>query len=136
MNTAKKTWVSPKATLEEFTPNEYVSACWGVGCTVRGDDIFPDKDTTHGADGCGNSSHQYIYDSNGDNVIDGMYEMSPDQGRLECTLYSDSTYTTKINPRSVQVGTEIYWTTSAKDGRTWHHKGTANATYPAHPNRS
>ena len=27
MNTAKKTWVSPKATLEEFTPNEYVSAC-------------------------------------------------------------------------------------------------------------
>ena len=27
MNTAKKTWVAPKATLEEFTPNEYVSAC-------------------------------------------------------------------------------------------------------------
>ncbi len=39
MNTTKKTWVAPRATLEEFTSNEYVSACivGTIQCAYPGD---------------------------------------------------------------------------------------------------
>lgn len=47
MNTAKKTWVSPKATLEEFTPNEYVSAC--VTGTIQC--VYPGKSWAKGDNG-------------------------------------------------------------------------------------
>ena len=148
MNTVKKSWVSPKATLEEFTPNEYVfSSCWGVGCTVRGSDKIPQyegnywnrhESNTHSADACGKSTNQYLYDSNDDGVVDSMYEMSSDQGRMECTLYTDDNYTTVLTDFStINSGSNVYWITkNTSDGRVWHHKGIAGSLYPNHPNRS
>lgn len=34
MNTVKKAWVTPRAEIKEFTPNEYVSACYSLSCSA------------------------------------------------------------------------------------------------------
>lgn len=28
----KQTWVTPRVNIQNFEANEYVAACWGVGC--------------------------------------------------------------------------------------------------------
>ena len=30
----KKMWSEPRIAVQEFVPNEYVAACWEVGCVV------------------------------------------------------------------------------------------------------
>lgn len=138
-----KTWETPKVLVEEFEENEYVAACWGVKCNVdwangyekeHGGDYW--NGVTHNSAHCGNSSNQVIFDDDGDNIGDRMIETGTDGlGELVCTIYMDETYTVERSVSSVQVGHEIYWTTSA-GGRTWNHKGTVFATAEGHPNRS
>ena len=132
------------AMVEEFEANEYVAACWGVGCDVdwsndyernHGGDFW--NGVTHAWDHCGNSSNQVIFDDNGDSVGDRMIETGTDGlGNLVCTIYTDGTFTQERSVSTVTVGEEIYWTTVAEDGRTWNHKGTVFATAEGHPNRS
>lgn len=142
MNTAKKTWVAPKATLEEFTPNEYVSACWGVACNVDDANAYEKRinnyhevDLYHGADHCGTSGNQAIYlDSNG--RPDHMTEIGTDRlGNLVCTIYTDDNYRNIRTIGSVRVGETIYWTTTSGN-KTWHHQGLVTATVLNHPNQS
>lgn len=137
-------WETPRVTIQEFEPNEYVAACWGVECDINwanqyeidhGGDYW--KGVNHDIAHCGNSSNQVIFDDNSDNVGDRMIETGTDGlGDLACTIYTDSTYRTVRKVSTVQIGEIIYWTTTADDGRTWNHKGTVFATADGHPNRS
>lgn len=136
-------WETPRVTIQEFEPNEYVAACWGVECdtgwgnwyeSMTGD--FPNGVSHDGAH-CGNSSNQVIFDDNGDGIGDRMVETGTDGlGDLVCTIYTNDTYSTVRDVSSVKIGDEIYWTTTASDGRTWNHKGTVFGTAEGHPNRS
>ncbi|MCI5952364.1 MAG: hypothetical protein MRZ63_08620 [Anaerostipes sp.] len=133
----KKTWETPKASVQEFEANEYVAACWRLACDVRGVDsnpvVNPDgSQQTHSENGCGNANNQYITDNNNSITVK---EKSADQGWLDCTITNQSSFST------VQVGTYVEWTTSATDTntgytRTWHHHGYASAADSTHPNRS
>lgn len=142
MNTLKKFWISPKATLEEFTPNEYVSSCWGVGCNVTDANTVEaswpgHKDESHTSNHCGLAGNQVIYDDDNNGTADRMIEVGTDGlGKLTCTIYTDGSYSTKKSVSSVKVGDYIYWTTSASGGRVWHHQGLVTANVPNHPNRS
>lgn len=61
----KRTYESPRAYAEEFTPNEYVAACWKINCNVptgfgfidnnknRRYDSGDEKLTSDGVYGCG-----------------------------------------------------------------------------------
>ena len=81
--------------------------------------------------------NQVIFDYNDDGTADAMIETGTDGlGNLNCTIFSDPSYSQKRDVSTVKVGDVIYWTTQAADGRTWNHMGTVFATAAGHPNRS
>ena len=139
----KKTWAFPLVCVQQFEANEYVAACWGVGCSVdeanrieRNLGIYQPGVLDHSSDHCGLSGNQVIYDDNNDGTADRMVEVGTDGlGTLNCTIYTDSSYSTPMDVSSVSTGQTIYWTTSAGN-KTWHHVGTVFDTVPGHPNRS
>ena len=139
----KKTWAFPLVCVQQFEANEYVAACWGVGCSVdeanrieRNLGIYQPGVLDHSSDHCGLSGNQVIYDDNNDGTADRMVEVGTDGlGTLNCTIYTDSSYSTPMSVSSVSTGQTIYWTTSAGN-KTWHHVGTVFDTVPGHPNRS
>lgn len=139
----KKTWEVPVIFVQQFEANEYVAACWGVGCNTaeanrieRNLGIYQPGVLDHSSDHCGLSGNQVIYDDNNDGTADRMVEVGTDGlGTLNCTIYTDSSYSTPMDVSSVSTGQTIYWTTSAGN-KTWHHVGTVFNTVPGHPNRS
>ena len=139
----KKTWAFPLVCVQQFEANEYVAACWGVGCSVdeanrieKNLGIYQPGVLDHSSDHCGLSGNQVIYDDNNDVTADRMVEVGTDGlGTLNCTIYTDSSYSTPMDVSSVSAGQTIYWTTSAGN-KTWHHVGTVFNTVPGHPNRS
>ena len=139
----KKTWEVPVILVQQFEANEYVAACWGVGCSVdeanqieRNLGIYQPGVLDHSSDHCGLSGNQVIYDDNNDGTADRMVEVGTDGlGTLNCTIYTDYSYSTPMDVSSVSAGQSIYWTTSAGN-KTWHHVGTVFNTVPGHPNRS
>ena len=144
----KEKWVTPKILVEEFAANEYVAACWGVGCNweaanewekthyYKKGQTWYDIECSHAQDHCGNSGNQVIYDDNNDGTADRMVEIGTDGlGTLSCKLWTDDTYTEQKNIADVKIGNTIYWTTSAGE-KIWHHIGTVFETVFGHPNRS
>ena len=139
----KKTWEVPVILVQQFEANEYVAACWGVGCNTaeanrieKNLGIYQPGVLDHSSDHCGLSGNQVIYDDNNDGTADRMVEVGTDGlGTLNCTIYTDSSYSTPMDVSSVSTGQTIYWTTSAGN-KTWHHVGTVFNTVPGHPNRS
>lgn len=144
----KQTWVTPRVNIQNFEANEYVAACWGVGCSVDEANVYENENKpigswetwyelgcSHAPDHCGNSGNQVIYDDN-NGTADRMVEVGTDGlGTLSCTIYTDGTYSSVRDISSVKAGDEIYWTTAAED-KVWHHVGTVYSTVPGHPNRS
>lgn len=146
MNDMKLQWETPRIEIEAFEANEYVAACWGVGCKV--DDAnqieknlgkYQQGVLDHGADHCGNAGNQVIYDDNNDGTADRMVEVGTDGlGTLTCTLYTNGNYTKTMPVSTITsewIGQTIYWTT-ASGNKTWHHVGEVFQTVPNHPNRS
>lgn len=138
-----RSWVKPRTEVQKFEANEYVAACWGVGCDVSWANCYEEEQgdigrgVTHEQAHCGNSSNQVIFDDNNDGIADRMIETGTDGlGDLVCTIYWDENYSGPRNVSSVGIGQTIYWTTTAADGRTWNHKGKVFATAEDHPNRS
>ena len=139
----KKTWAFPLVCVQQFEANEYVAACWGVGCNTaeanrieKNLGIYQPGVLDHSSDHCGLSGNQVIYDDNNDGTADRMVEVGTDGlGTLNCTIYTDSSYSVPMDVSSVRTGQTIYWTTSAGN-KTWHHVGTVFNTVPGHPNRS
>lgn len=148
MNDMKLQWETPRIEIEAFEANEYVAACWGVGCNVdaanqieKNMNNYQQGVLDHGADHCGLSSNQVIYDDNNDGTADRMVEVGTDGlGTLTCTLYTDKTYTETMSVSKITSDwfeKPIYWTTATASGdKTWHHVGTVFQTVPNHPNRS
>lgn len=156
----KRVYERPLMTAELFEANEYVATCYSyaVGCEYDKANSYEQSignaskswngtwtGQYHAAKACGNSENQYLVDSNGDKTIDVMQEYKKDgivgtNGQrtnwLTCTLYSDASYTTVISASSVEPGEYIYWTTSASDGRVWHHQGQTVAVASTTINRS
>ena len=131
-------WETPRAEVEEFMPNEYCNACWGVACVIekanKKEDY--DEDLAHTPDHCGMMENQVVQDTNGDNIADRMIEVGTDGlGTLQCKLYTNENYWRPAKIANVKSGDYIYWTTSA-NGRTWHHQGQVGDKVPGHPNRS
>lgn len=136
-------WETPRVTIQEFEPNEYVAVCWGVKCDVNWSNDYErsqgdyDNGVTHRRDHCGNSSNQVIFDYDGNKIGDAMIETGTEGlGDLACTIYTDGTYSTVRDVSTVSIDETIYWTTTASDGRTWNHRGTVFGTAEGHPNRS
>ena len=89
-----KSWVKPVTEVQKFEANEYVAACWGVGCDVSWSNDYEkwqgdyDNGVTHSSAHCGNSSNQVIFDDNNDGIADRMIETGTDGlGNLACTIY-------------------------------------------------
>lgn len=140
----KRAYERPLLAVELFEANEYVAACtsYEVSCSVDAANSYEESignakwgyggwsGQFHSSGSCGAAENQWLVDSNGDGKIDAMQEHKPEgiDGKywLDCTLYSDASYTTPISASSVKPGTYIYWTTSASDNRTWHHQGWAS----------
>lgn len=143
----KRRYERPLVSVEVFRANEYVAACWGVACSVEKANKYEKdhsntwiagegSDKPHGINHCGQSANQHIT-TNSNNVAISMIEDGTDRlGKLDCTLYTDETYTKTRKYSDVHIGDSIFWTTSASGGRTWHHQGTVVGAYPNKPNHS
>ncbi len=144
---SKRVWNRPEAVVEEFVVNEYVAACWGVACDTAEANSIEDKLTSianpiggHRNQFCGRYTAQYVV-TNNENVATGMKELDSPYGDLGCTLYTDSSFTTKMTEdqiASIQPGDTIYWLTVGNWGgaQYYHHTGEVMENYPGHPNRS
>lgn len=139
----KKTWETPKASVQEFEANEYVAACWGVACSVdkanmieKNMNNYNPPHLCHSIDHCGQKANQVIFDYDNNGTADRMIETGTDGlNDLSCTIFTDNKYKNQRNVSSVKSGETIYWTTSA-GSKIWHHVGTVYETVPGHPNRS
>lgn len=139
----KKKYERPMAYEESFVANEYITACWGVACSIdAANEVDHDhrwQGVYHQAEHCGLATNQHIStDSNG--IAVSMREDNTDgldkfKKGLICTLYTDDSYKTKRDYSTVHTGDYIYWTTKA-DTRTWHHQGRVQTTYQNRPNHS
>lgn len=139
----KEKWVAPRTVIEEFAPNEYVAVCWGVCCDVDLANNYEKNNRpsgsrktwwelgcSHDNEHCGAIGNQVIRDANNDGIAERMIETGTDGlGDLTCTI-------TNMSIRDVKVDDYIYWTTSASDGRVWHHQGTVVSTVTGRPNAS
>lgn len=139
----KEKWTTPKTVIEEFTPNKYIAACWGVRCDVEkanyyeqttqvnwwSDETWWDRGCSHDNDHCGAIGNQVIKDADNDGKAESMIETGTDGlGDLPCTI-------TNMSIGNVDIGDYIKWTTSAGN-RTWHHRGTVVESVPGRPNAS
>lgn len=136
----KEKWLTPKTVIEEFTPNEYIAACWGVGCDTNEANKYEQEHKNylawHRGSGCGKKSNQYLKDENNDGIPEAMFENATYVGKqLECTIYGDADYTNIISASMVRPGSKIYWKTTT-NFITYHHQGTVFNTVEGHPNAS
>lgn len=140
----KRKYVRPKASMEEFLANEYVAVCagaWQVACQhelandyEKANGYYDNGNVSHSADHCGRGTNQVVYAE--DNRAKKMTEIGTDGlGTLNCTIYTDATYTQVRPIGDVNNGDYIYWTTSA-GSRVWHHQGRVSGTYHGSPNHS
>lgn len=139
-------WETPRVTIQEFEPNEYVAVCWGVSCmTDKANGVEwnfyhnpnpIEAGVTHDNAYCGQRTHQWLVDSDNNNIAESMIEINTNGlDDLPCTIYTGPDYTEIRNISTVKSGDHIFWTTSSGN-RTWHHQGTVTDTVPGHPNRS
>lgn len=140
----KKMWSTPRTVVQSFEPNEYVAVCWGVKCSTGQANQTEyrfyrnpvNAGVIHDDDYCGQTSHQWLVDSDNNNVAESMTEINTNGlGNLPCTVYTNERYTAPRDISTVHAGDYIYWTTTSGD-RTWHHQGWVSNTVPGHPNRS
>lgn len=139
----RETWEAPSIAVEQFAANDYVAACWGVGCDwskaneyEKDHHYYDNGNVSHNQGQCGDHGNQVIFDDNNDGIADRMVEVKTSGlGDLLCTIFEDANYSTIKNIGSVKKGDYIYWTTTSGD-RTWHHQGSVFETVPNHPNRS
>lgn len=146
----KKMWAEPKIAVQEFVPNEYVAACWQVGCIVGygnyggygwkndwamwGGTPPQGGEASHDHRGSCSiaSNNQFNVDADGN--VSFFAENSSDQGSLNggYTGYSDNN-----GNNSIDNGDLIFWYTLDADGdRRWNHYGTVMNISADHPNRS
>lgn len=135
-------YIRPTMQGEMFAANEYVTVCWGVECNIWKANGYEQSvgntdGIKHESNHCGLFDNQVIKDNNNDNIADAMIETGTDGlGELNCNIYSNDSYSTPLDISSVKPGDYIFWTTSASDGRTWHHQGYVKSVLEDHPNRS
>lgn len=135
---AKLTYVTPMMNEEIFAADEYVAACWTVSCARADASDYNEgyggtynRSVTHNTytdgTGCGHAKNQLITD-NADGTV-GMVEVQTSGlGDLPCTLTtSDWSASATYLSSAITHGETVYWTTSAADGRVWHHYGNAVA---------
>ena len=130
----KKHYVKPIMVGEKFLADEYVSACWGVACdTDAANHIERDLDNNpiggHRKTECGRFDQQAIV-TNSNNVATGMVEIGTAFGDLDCDLYTDGTYTEKLDASTVKNGDTIYWITEGNymGKQIYHHVGKVQLT--------
>lgn len=140
----KRSYSQPTLSVEQFVANAYIATCWNIACNIdEANQWEKDHETgeEHTSGNCGTASSQVVRE-------DGMWEVSKstteDQGQkfgLKCTVYSDSTYTTKLSLGSIKTATKIWWTTDIYNNqgvstRSWHHVGVVGAVNEEKPNMS
>lgn len=145
-------WETPRVTIQEFEPNEYVAACWAIACKygIQGGEaginnnnlpfwLHEKSDATHtlrsDGTGCGHEDNQFITE-NANGSFSVMEINTQGLGDLNTRLTTNSNYRGLSSSISgVEPGDTIYWTTSSGN-RTWYHMGTVSTADYGHPNRS
>lgn len=130
---ARKSWVTPKAMVEEFEANEYVAACWYISCDygeIGMNDPIGNLYHTANPDGtgCGHAKNQVIREKD-----DGTFTMREEDGfgeDYDLRMTRDSRYKgLSYSLANVSLGETLYWTSTSRDGRsTWYHKGTVESS--------
>ena len=137
-----KKYIKPTMDGQLFAANEYVGACWGVGCdTVKATEIengFNNRPYGgHRASECGRFDQQAVVTTD-NGVPIGMVELDTYWGNLQCEIYTDSSYATRADAsfvRDIDQGDTIYWITRG-GSYVYHHVGTVQGTIENRPNAS
>ena len=135
----KRAYESPVLIFENFSPNEYVAACWKIACDVDSANAYEKKIGVpswhrHRAEHCGTASNQVIMDANGDGILEMVEENTDRLGILNCTPYYDADYTQARDLQNLKSGETLFWETKHYS-LVWHHAGTVQP-YDGRPNHS
>lgn len=145
----KTTWETPRILVQEFEANEYVAACYTVGCEIgRGNREFARSGNGgYLFDKLGKYSgfSEYNYPSNGDGMPHGDPCGNHTEFRDNGVMFESGKgstgsivgYIDKNSDDKLSDGDYLYWTTIDVNGTgTYHHFGTVHSASTAHPNRS
>lgn len=144
-----RTWIRPAAAAENYLVNQSVSngPCIAIACdTVAADKYENSKGLLgynggyntnregfvfHNPNDCGSSEKNSLIVVGG--KIVGMKEIKNMNGanELNCTIYTDGTYSKPATNLDFTSGNTIYWTTESDADnikRVWHHQGLIQTT--------
>lgn len=145
----KKMWNEPSIMVQEFTPNEYVAACYMLACGRGPNDDMPygshwqykqtEGPGSHSASGtpgtCADPSANRVITSDG-GVFSSVGELNGEQGWLNGGL----DHIIQMDGNStVDPGDVIFWHTEVGNWwnkRRWNHWGVVQQQDPNHPNHS
>lgn len=142
-----KKYVKPIMKSEEFITNEYISACWKIGCNTSEANkieglLHNNPIGGHRSGECGNELKQSVY-LNSSGVPVGMYELDTafNGANLRCDIYTDSTYSTLMTSdqiANIKPGDKLYWITVGEwfGEQVYHHVGEVGAVNTTRPNAS
>ena len=149
----RKEWVTPKAVVEEFEANEYVAACWSVGC--RNDTTFSDHRSNtpygnhwSGTEGpydrvfshegdCRDAGNNYFRGNSDGSGLQFVMETSSDQGNLA----GGFDYWVDVNRNGIvdgngRWGSDVFYWYTDNGSRRWNHWGYVQSVASSHANRS
>lgn len=145
-----KKYMKPTMNGEMFVANEYIGACWGVSCNTSSandieDTLRNDPLGGHNPNECGRFTQQAVVLNDG--VVVGMRELGTAYGNLDCTIYTNATFTKKASQSeiaNIEIGDTIYWVTVGtyevnpwySITSTYHHVGEVKGAIPGKPNAS
>lgn len=139
----KKTWETPHMDIEQFTPNEAVSACYTAQCMIgQGNSSYAGR--VFGKDGYF-SNGEKPDDLHGDWHNDGLAHgdacgyntVLSDDGTIYENGKGSTGYVTYQGDLGKHVGETIAWNTTDKNGSgVYYHFGTLGVKDTTHPTRS
>lgn len=141
-----KKWETPRMVIDEFQPNENVSACLQLACTIVGRDEYPQiynnkEFNTHSREYCGQVTHQELQ-VNADGSLSVTEIRASNEANSGGLKTNRVTWTDIDNDGTPSAGDFVQWENSSFLSSAygqeiiWHHKGTLGSVSTTRPNRS
>ena len=139
----KEAWETPRIVVQDFEANEYIAACWKVGCLNDTTQLLDISNAPYGYRwGVAEGPKDPLFSHNGPCRVPRNTYFKADGSSITFEFENDGTvdggfdFWGDVNLNGVvDAGDVIYWHTSNQE-RTWCHWGVALPTDKANANRS
>lgn len=154
---SKKSYACPTIYIETFIPEEYISVCYSLSCSVGSrtenpvdhtiwpsnewvgsgrKQYFEEEHASSGSGNCSDTAANYLtVDSKGNFMSLEEWRSDLNNGKGAFLKGTKTGYYDSNGSGKCDAGDYIAWNT-VNGNRTWHHWGIATAADAKHPNHS